>query len=75
MAKLEPYVPGYYLWSYMPSIAAAAIFLVLFLGATGIHFFKLFRSRAWFNIPLAIGGICMCSLIRYIHPAKESLIN
>ncbi|GKZ18812.1 hypothetical protein AbraIFM66951_009515 [Aspergillus brasiliensis] len=57
MAKLEPYVPGFYLWSYMPSIPAAVIFLILFLGATGIHTFKLIRSRAWFNIPLAIGGI------------------
>ncbi|RAL01716.1 RTA1 domain-containing protein, partial [Aspergillus ibericus CBS 121593] len=57
MAKLEPYVPGYYLWNYMPSIPAAVIFIVLFLGATAVHFFKLFRSRAWFNIPLAIGGI------------------
>ncbi|OOF99854.1 hypothetical protein ASPCADRAFT_503804 [Aspergillus carbonarius ITEM 5010] len=57
MAKLEPYVPGYYLWNYMPSIPAAVIFIVLFLGATAVHVFKLFRSRAWFNIPLAIGGI------------------
>ncbi|GKZ34473.1 hypothetical protein AbraIFM66950_004748 [Aspergillus brasiliensis] len=57
MAKLEPYVPGFYLWSYMPSIPAAVIFLILFLGATGIHTVKLIRSRAWFNIPLAIGGV------------------
>ncbi|PYH74920.1 RTA1 domain-containing protein [Aspergillus vadensis CBS 113365] len=75
MAKLEPYVPGYYLWSYMPSIAAAAIFLVLFLGATGIHFFKLFRSRAWFNIPLAIGGIFefigfIAKIISHFHTAE-----
>ncbi|KAI3001805.1 hypothetical protein CBS147346_6208 [Aspergillus niger] len=74
MAKLEPYVPGYYLWSYMPSVPAAVIFFVLFLGATGIHFFKLIRSRAWFNIPLAIGGIsdlgpyCMQSVLILLAP-------
>lgn len=73
MAKLEPYVPGYYLWSYMPSIPAAVIFFVLFLGATGIHFFKLIRSRAWFNIPLAIGGICMYSLLYLYTPQKTAL--
>ncbi|KAI3071472.1 hypothetical protein CBS147343_5540 [Aspergillus niger] len=74
MAKLEPYVPGYYLWSYMPSIPAAVIFFVLFLGATGIHFFKLIRSRAWFNIPLAIGGIFeligfIARIISHFHTA------
>ncbi|PYH92602.1 RTA1-domain-containing protein [Aspergillus ellipticus CBS 707.79] len=56
MAKLVPLSGGYYLWKYLPSLAAAAIFAVLFGVVTCVHSFRLWRSRAWFNIPFVVGG-------------------
>ena len=44
------------LWHYTPSIAAAAIFVVLFSGLTGYHTFLIARRRTWFCIPFVIGG-------------------
>ncbi|RAL04964.1 RTA1 domain-containing protein [Aspergillus ibericus CBS 121593] len=57
MAKLEPYKGGYYLWQYLPSLAAAAIFTIAFIAATGMHFVRLSQWRARFCLPFAIGGI------------------
>ncbi|KAJ5651413.1 uncharacterized protein N7484_005136 [Penicillium longicatenatum] len=57
MAKLEPMKNGYYLWHYVPSIAAAVIFVILFFVVTVFHFWKLFKSKARFTLPFAIGGL------------------
>ena len=46
------------LYHYDPTIAGAAVTLVLFLATTILHFWQLFRARCWFILPLAIGGIC-----------------
>jgi hypothetical protein len=46
------------LYHYNPSIAGAVVVLLLFLATTALHFWQLFRSRCWFMLPLAIGGIC-----------------
>ena len=35
MAVLEPYSGDYYLWHYLPSIPAAVIFTLIFLGVPG----------------------------------------
>ncbi|KAJ9353633.1 RTA1 like protein-domain-containing protein [Paecilomyces variotii] len=43
-------------YQYNPSIAAAVIFVILFLSATLLHTFYLFRTRTWFFIPFVIGG-------------------
>lgn len=40
MAELQPYKAGYYLWQYVPSLAAAVIFLILFSSASIFHFWK-----------------------------------
>ncbi|GAB7344710.1 hypothetical protein MBLNU457_3182t1 [Dothideomycetes sp. NU457] len=45
------------LWHYTPSVAAAAIFTVLFAGLTCLHSVKLLQKRTWFCIPLVIGGL------------------
>ncbi|KAH6840591.1 RTA1 protein [Chaetomium sp. MPI-CAGE-AT-0009] len=45
------------LYHYDPTKAGAVIMLLLFLGTTALHFWQLFRSRCWFILPLAIGGI------------------
>ncbi|KAE8372354.1 RTA1 like protein-domain-containing protein [Aspergillus bertholletiae] len=57
MAQLELYRGNYYLWAYLPSVPAAVIFLLLFLGATIYHFWKLWKLRARFCLAFAIGGI------------------
>ncbi|KAJ5690436.1 hypothetical protein N7462_004828 [Penicillium macrosclerotiorum] len=57
MAKLEPLKSGYYVWHYVPSIAAAVIFILLFLIVTIYHFWKIFRTKVRFTIPFAIGGL------------------
>ena len=56
MAVLEPYKHGYYLWKYVPSIVAAAIFCALFFVMTVLHCWRLIRARMWFCIPFVIGG-------------------
>lgn len=58
MAKLEPYRGGYYLWNYVPSIAGAVIFLLLFLGMTALISWRMFKTKTWFCLPFAIGGLC-----------------
>ncbi|KAI0835408.1 RTA1 like protein [Hypoxylon sp. FL0890] len=57
MAQLEPYKGGYYLWKYLPSIPAAVIFALLFLGATGAHGFRLYKTKLWFCLPFVVGGM------------------
>lgn len=58
MVQLKPYRGDYYLWNYIPSTPAAAIFAVLFALGTGHIFWRLIRTRAWFCIAFAIGGLC-----------------
>ncbi|KAH7378001.1 RTA1 like protein-domain-containing protein [Cadophora sp. MPI-SDFR-AT-0126] len=47
----------YLLYRYNPSIAAASVACVLFAIITGVHSFQMYKSRAWFLIPLVLGGI------------------
>ncbi|KAJ8110435.1 hypothetical protein OPT61_g6728 [Boeremia exigua] len=56
MAVLEPLPGGYYLWNYIPSIAAAVIFILLFLAMTALISWRMFKTKTWFCIPFAIGG-------------------
>ena len=58
MAKLEPFRGDYYLWKYLPSAVAAAIFLVLFLVATLVISWRIWRTRTWFCSAFAVGGLC-----------------
>ncbi|CAG7927492.1 unnamed protein product [Penicillium olsonii] len=57
MPELKPYRGGYYLWKYVPSLPGAIIFLILFFVATVFHFWKIHRTKAWFFLAFAIGGI------------------
>ncbi|KAK0724867.1 RTA1 like protein-domain-containing protein [Lasiosphaeris hirsuta] len=54
---LQPYKGGYYLWKYIPSLAAAVIFTLLFLAATVLHSWRLYKTRLWLGIWFAIGGL------------------
>ncbi|KAJ4361238.1 hypothetical protein N0V95_002056 [Ascochyta clinopodiicola] len=57
MVQLKPYRGDYYLWNYIPSTPAAVIFAVLFALGTGYIIWRLIRTRAWFCIAFAIGGL------------------
>lgn len=58
MAVLQPYKGTYYLWAYLPSTAASITFLLLFLIATVLNFWNIFKRRSWFCLPFAIGCLC-----------------
>ncbi|GAA92900.1 RTA1 domain protein [Aspergillus luchuensis IFO 4308] len=59
MAKLEPFSGDYYLWEYVPSMAASIIFLLLlFFAPTVFHVWKAWKTHARFCIPFIIGGVC-----------------
>ncbi|KAL3436153.1 putative RTA1 domain protein [Aspergillus tetrazonus] len=57
MGQLKPFKGNYYLWSYVPSIAAAIISLLCFAALTAICIYRLFKTRTWFCLPFAVGGI------------------
>jgi hypothetical protein len=60
MAALETHL-GYYLWKYIPSSAAAIIFILLFLVATGAHAYKTWTTGTRFCWAFTIGCFCTCS--------------
>ncbi|KEF53278.1 uncharacterized protein A1O9_10726 [Exophiala aquamarina CBS 119918] len=58
MAQLKPLEGGdYYLWKYLPSLPASIIFIVLFTALTIAICWRMARTRSWFCIPFAIGGL------------------
>ncbi|XDG09931.1 hypothetical protein ABKA04_009546 [Annulohypoxylon sp. FPYF3050] len=57
MAELKPFRGNYYLWQYLPSTAAAGIFVALFILGTGYVTWKVVRTRTYFCIVFIIGGI------------------
>ena len=42
---------------YVPSVAAAAIFSVLFGALSLLHAYQLVRTRTWYYLAFLIGGI------------------
>ncbi|KAE8373050.1 RTA1 like protein [Aspergillus bertholletiae] len=57
MAQLQPLKSGYYVWNYVPSVAAAIIFILLFLAITSFHFWKIYKTKVHVTLPFAIGGL------------------
>ena len=54
-------------YHYDPSLPAAVIFTIVFALTTALHFFQLIRSRTWFFLALAIGGICeLCLILSFL---------
>lgn len=46
-------------YHYAPSLAGAVVFTTAFLTSTFLHFYQLLQTRAWFMIPMIVGGFCM----------------
>ncbi|KAI4108130.1 MAG: hypothetical protein LQ339_002402 [Xanthoria mediterranea] len=73
MSEKEEYV----LYRYTPSIAAAAVVISVFAILTGLHTYRMIRTKLWFCVPFTIGGAF--ELIGYIgravgHSSPESLV-
>jgi len=45
-------------YKYKPSMAAAVIFIMLFIAATSVHIFQMIKHKAWFFTAFIIGGCC-----------------
>lgn len=58
MAKLKPFRENYYLWHYVPSTAAAVLFVVLFSLASSLIIWRIVKTRNWYCIPFVVGGLC-----------------
>lgn len=46
------------LYHYDPSVAAAVVFVLLFLATSIYHVWQMVRSRTWFFLAFIVGGIC-----------------
>ena len=64
----------YHLYAYTPSLAAAVIFTILFALATALHAYQLIKTRAWYLIPIVIGGLCTWTSLPYL-PRNAPLTN
>ncbi|KAM0269021.1 hypothetical protein ACHAPA_004630 [Fusarium lateritium] len=60
---VKPTAGGVYLWRYVPSLAAAVIFLLLFLVSFLYISWKIWRTRTYFCIVFAIG--CFLEMLGY----------
>jgi hypothetical protein len=66
MAVLQPYKGDYYLWHYLPSVPAAIIFLLAFLGCTFGLIWRSWRAHLKFGIPFIVGTFCQFQLAERI---------
>ncbi|KAN0117846.1 RTA1 like protein [Hyaloscypha variabilis] len=67
MAVLESH-NGYYLWKYVPSVAAAGIFAALFAIAMFAHFWRVYTTKSKFCLAFAIG--CFFEFVGYCARAS-----
>ena len=54
-SQLQKMVYQYY--RYDPIVAPAIVALVLFSITTALHAYQLAKTRAWYMIPMLVGGI------------------
>lgn len=65
---------GYTFWNYAPSLAAAVIFLLVFIVLMGLHTWSMVKSKTWFCTAFTLGGVCtdIQWLSRYLsHPSDN----
>ncbi|KAL8671608.1 MAG: hypothetical protein Q9168_003898 [Polycauliona sp. 1 TL-2023] len=60
---------NYVLYHYTPSIAASAVTIIVFTVLTGLHTYRMIKTKLWFCIPFTLGGIF--ELIGYIGRAAS----
>ncbi|GAB1738096.1 hypothetical protein NU219Hw_g2630t1 [Hortaea werneckii] len=52
----ESAISDFQYYSYVPSMPAAIIFVILFGASTGWHLWQMIKTKTWFLIPFLIGG-------------------
>ncbi|KAE9379719.1 RTA1-domain-containing protein [Stipitochalara longipes BDJ] len=68
MAVLEPYAgTAFYLWKYIPSIAASIAFAILYLITGSLIGFRMYKTKTWFCAAFVTG--CFMEIIGYIGRA------
>jgi hypothetical protein len=74
MSDTETQYGDFKLYRYDPSMAAAVIFIILFILVTTLHFYHMIRTKTYFFVPLVMGGIF--EIIGYIavSPHQEDTI-
>ncbi|KAM0354935.1 hypothetical protein ACHAPU_000774 [Fusarium lateritium] len=60
---------GFQLYHYHPTVVGGAVFAILYICTTLLHFWQLYRGLSWFLIPLAIGGLL--EIVGYAARAKS----
>lgn len=65
---------GFVFYYYEPSMAAAAIFVILFALTSILHSVQMFTTRTWFMIPFLIGGYCKSRSI-YMSAMQRTLLT
>jgi len=48
----------FHLYQYLPSLAAAAVAVVVFAVLTALHAWRMQKAKAYYFVPFLIGGIC-----------------
>lgn len=61
------------LYRYTPSLAAAVIFVVLFVLTTAYHIYQVVKCRAWYFTAFVLGGVCEFSLCMRSTPSPVKL--
>ena len=54
----------YQFYRYEPSLAPAIIALVAFSITTALHVYQLSKTRAWYMLPMIVGGISILCIVR-----------
>ena len=50
------------LYRYTPSLAAAILFIVLFVLITAYHLYQVIRAKCWYFLIFVVGGVCKLPL-------------
>jgi hypothetical protein len=58
------------LYRYTPSVPAAVIFTILFLGTTAYHLYQLIKCRSWYFCAFISGGIC-----EFLSASSSAFLN
>jgi hypothetical protein len=58
------------IYRYVPSIAPAVIFCLLFLVSGILHLWQMWRTKAWFLTALVLGCLCKCLVPGFLFPQE-----
>ena len=61
------YIVTHSLFKYDPSVAAASIFLILFLITTVWHLYQIIRSKSFYLLAIVVCGTCKHNSIKKDH--------